>query len=162
MQPSSIMLGQDERQHGQMPFEYLRFFGMDVEYSTNYLWVGGPLLGAATMAASAIGNSNRKAQAEAMARPQWRAFGTRATIVTNHRLLIMFEGQWVSFYHEHLIQMRPEPREWHVVLMHEGAHALMLRGPWAPWLCVLIYALRYGTPWQPGVDYRTIFGITGS
>lgn len=162
VQPPSIMLAHGEVQHGQMPFEMWRFFGMDVSYSTNYLWLGGPLLGAATLAASAAANASRKARAEAQARAQWRPFGPTPAIVTNHRLLQLYQGQWLSFHHDALIEVRPDPRNWTVVLMYEGTDAMMLRGPWVPWLCVLIFALRHGTPWQPGTDYRPVFGITGS
>src|SRR5262249_30149088 len=43
--------------------------------------------------------------------------------------------------------------QWMLRINFEGVPPLTLRGPWAPWLAVVISASTTGRPWPPGVVF---------
>ena len=157
----TVLLRPGELQHAQLLMDMSQFTGMDVEYSTGYAMSGGLIGMAAGLAVSAAANANARRRAEAMARPQWRPVGRCPVIVTNQRLFLGLHGTWSSIWYSDLVQLAPNVAGWSVVLSFEGASAIMLRSPWAPWMTVAICAALYQQPWLPGVDYRGVFGAGG-
>lgn len=68
----------------------------------------------------------------------------RVAVITNLRLILAEEfALW------QINRVRPIAGEWSVALELRGRSAIVLNGPWVPWLSVVICAELYGTPWPP-------------
>jgi hypothetical protein len=144
------MLRPGEVQHGSLLMECQSFYAMEVEYSTGYVWGGGLVASAVGLAASAASNAAAKNRAERMAQPQWRHLGSLPVVATNQRLLVMIDQQWSRFELPDLVSLHLDLGQWAMQLHFEGVPPLLMRGPWAPWLTVVISASLYGRPWPPG------------
>ena len=71
----------------------------------------------------------------------------RVAIVTNQRLIV---GEEIPL--RAIARVRPGP-DWDLTLeVHGRALPLVLRGPWVPWLSVVICAELYGTPFPPAAS----------
>jgi hypothetical protein len=142
----TILLRPDEVQHGSLYLDCQTYSSADVRHTSEYP-LNPTLLGAAT---SALRNARNRSRARQLAKAQWRGLGHVATVITNQRLLLLIDNQWSTFDLSLLVGMQPDARRWTVLLTFEATPPLLLRGPWAPWLVVVISACRYGTPWPPG------------
>jgi hypothetical protein len=147
--PPTILPRPGEAQYGTLQVDSEIHCGMDVEYSSGMYASGGLLFTAASLAVSSAVNANNRRRAEALSRPQWRPWGRFPAIVTNQRLLLMTE-QWSSYDFNRLVMLEPFPQNWSVALHYEGSYPMRLRGPWVPWMTVVICATRFNQPWPPG------------
>lgn len=76
----------------------------------------------------------------------WQHRGRRAAVITSRRLILDTAG----YEFRSLILVQPNPLSWSVNLYFQGAPPIMLRGPWVPWMTVVMCAELYGAPWPPG------------
>ncbi len=142
---SGLLLQPDETEYAAADAEFLRFYGRDGStYVHSTLLMGGPFMMAATGIASAMGNRSRRTAAEREAMAQWRYCGSTRAVLTSNRLLISWEGQWVSFWLGSILEIQPHPATSSVCLAFEGSPPLSLRGPWIPYLSVALFYLRHG------------------
>jgi hypothetical protein len=146
--PPTVLTRAGESQLGAMVVEAHQFCGIDVEYSTGgYAAGGGLLFVGAAMAAGAIHDSNKRRRAEALAAPQWRPIGWVSAAVTNQRLLLMMQGTWHAHHLGNLVSILPDAARYAVTMHFDRESALMLRGPWVPWLTVVVSWAIFGRPW---------------
>jgi hypothetical protein len=75
-----------------------------------------------------------------------RVSGRQAAIVTSRRLLL--GGDAYDF--RSLVLVQPDPLDRSVILYFQGTQPIMLRGPWVPWMTVVMCTELYGSPWPPG------------
>ena len=151
---SGLILGGDEREYAATECESYRFYGLDnAGYAQSTLVMGGPFMMAATGIASAMGNRSRRNAAELQAMPQWRYGGPTRAVLTSARLLILSEGQWVSFYLASIREMQPDPAHYSLAMTFEGCPPLALRGPWMPYMSLALFYLLHGR-----ADPRAIAG----
>src|SRR5262245_25834085 len=143
-QAGSVRLQPGEVLYADIQLRHESWYGMNVTYQSSIRAFGGPLLLGATLAASAISNANRKAQAQRLAAQQWRFHGDNATLVTNHRILSFADNQWVSWYHGAAVELCPAPREYSLVALYEATNPLRLSGAGAPLMGVILGYLLYG------------------
>ncbi|MFC5002132.1 hypothetical protein ACFPIJ_30410 [Dactylosporangium cerinum] len=145
--PGAVRLNPDEVAYGDALLGYARFYGTTATYrqSSTFLF-GSATFVAAGLAATAIANSSarQRAQAQAQAAHQWRDQATVRTILTNQRLLCDYRGQWLSFWHQGVVEFQGDVAQWLFVLRYEVGDPVMLHGPAAPWFAVSIARLVYG------------------
>lgn len=157
--PPTVMVRQGETQYGALVAEAQAFFSTTVEYNTGGYGVsGGLLFVAAGMAAGAVRDSNAKRRAEAESMAQWRPLGRLSVAVTDQRLLLMIEGTWSVYHLRDLVSLQPELPHWALVLNFDGKPPLRLRGPWVPWLTVVITSIAFGRPWPNGFPPPIVIG----
>ncbi|MGH3729123.1 MAG: hypothetical protein ACRDTU_10260 [Micromonosporaceae bacterium] len=143
--PSAIRLNPDEVPYSDAVLGYSRYYGKDVTYDrSSMMLLGSATFVAAGLAANAIGNANAKNQAMAEAAVQWRDHANVRVILTNQRLLCDYSGQWLSFWHEGIVEFQGAMDQWLFVLRYEVGHPIMLHGPAAAWYGVSIAHLVYG------------------
>ena len=126
----TIALNSGEKQYGSFLVDVQAYFSTKVDYSSS-IFAGGGLF--------FTGHSTEK-------QAGWREKGRTAAIVTSQRLLL---GD-VAYDFRSLILVQPDPLDWSVNLYFQGAQPIMLRGPWVPWMTVVMCAELYGSPWPPG------------
>jgi hypothetical protein len=81
--------------------------------------------------------------------------GRRVVVVTDQRIVVG-DRQWAL---RALTEVRIEPADWTVVLrVRDRPAPLVLRGPWAPWLGVVLCAELYGTAFPPEKAARALPG----
>jgi hypothetical protein len=68
----------------------------------------------------------------------------QVAVITNLRLILAEE-----FPLWQINRVRPIAGEWSVAIEIRARSAIVLSGPWVPWLSVVICAELYGTPWPP-------------
>lgn len=51
------------------------------------------------------------------------------TILTNQRLMCDYGGQWLSFWHDGVVEFQGDLAQWMFVLRYEVGSPLMLHGP---------------------------------
>lgn len=97
-----------------------------------------------TVAASVIGNRRRRAEADALAAPQWRIVGCLPVLLTSQRVMLQIDGAWTSLWLSDMLHVVPLPAEARLELVVEDCPPVSLGGPWVPYLCVaLAYLLRH-------------------
>jgi hypothetical protein len=70
----------------------------------------------------------------------------RIAVVTNRRLILGAE----EYPLRSVVALWPRPADFTLVLEVRGTeNAVTIRGPWAPWLGVVLCAELYGTAWPP-------------
>lgn len=143
--PSALRLNHDEVPYADAVVGYARFYGMNVTYQqSNSFWWGSAAFVAAGMAADAIGNSAAKRRAEAMAATQWRDHAHVHAVLTDKRILADYQGNWLNFWHEGVVEFQGDLGQWLIVLRYQVGDPLMMHGPAVPWFAVLIARLVYG------------------
>ena len=143
--PSAVRLQPDELPHSDAMLGYARFYGMNVSYDrSSMMLLGSATFVAAGLAANAMANSSAKRKAQAMAAAQWRDHAHVRTMLTNKRLLCDFSGQWLSFWHEGVVEFQCDLTQWLFVLRYEVGDPIMLHGPAAPWFAVSVARIVYG------------------
>lgn len=75
---------------------------------------------------------------------QWR--GRKPVVVTSRRLVL----DDTDHEFRSLITIQPDPLDFAVTLFFQGAQPIKLRGPWVPWMTVVLCAELFGTAWPPG------------
>ena len=85
-------------------------------------------------------------KSEGGAEEGWRPQGRKPVVVTSRRLVI--DG--VDHEFRSLITIQPNPLDFAVTLFFQGGQPIMLRGPWVPWMTVVLCAEMFGTAWPPG------------
>lgn len=129
-----------------MPVGYERYYGQDVTYGrSGGLFFGHPAFVVAGVVASTIGNEARRLSAESRARAQWRDGQEIRVLITNHRLVCLVAGGWMSFYYSAMTAVYPEVREGALVCEFNGGTApLRLFGPNAPIAAVMTVLGAHG------------------
>jgi hypothetical protein len=145
MPPGAVRLDPDEVPYAEAVLGYARFYGMSVTYErSNMFLLGSATFVAAGLAANAIANSSAKSRAAAQAATQWRDHAYVRTILTNKRFLCDYGGQWLSFWHEGIVEFQGDMAQWLFVLRYQVGDPMMLHGPAAPWFAVSVAYLVYG------------------
>lgn len=139
-----VRLDDGEVLHANVQANCWWYGATDVEYEQRQLLVFGSLgLLGLSAAASAAWNRRRRAEAEALAAPQWRLLGCAPVLATNERLLVQAEGTWTSVWLPDVLQFLPEPTDDWLELDSEGLPPLAIGGPWAPYLAVVLSYLLW-------------------
>ncbi|MFT2815897.1 hypothetical protein [Leifsonia sp. A12D58] len=122
-----------------VPVEYERYYGQDVAYNSGGgFFIGPPAFVVAGLAVNSMANAARRRNAEAAARSQWREWQQVRLLVTNHRLICLANGQWMSFHYSAMTAVYPEVREWALVCeFGVMSPPLRIRGTNAPIAAVM-------------------------
>lgn len=148
--PSPVLLEPGEVLHADLTAHGWRFHGVDVIYEEPHvIGIGGPFLFAVTAAAAATARRRAKAEAERLAAPQWRPLGLLRILVTDRRLLVLYQGAWASVWYVGIRQTHPAVHEQRLQLVFEDDPPYALAGPWVPYLTVVLSATLAD---QLGVD----------
>jgi hypothetical protein len=158
--PGPIRLGPGEVLLGESILGYARFYGTTVTYQgSTSLLLGSAAFVVAGMAANAIANSAARRRAEAQAATQWRDHANVRTLLTNKRLMCDYGGQWLSFWHEGVVEFLGDLARWMFVLRYEVGDPIMLHGPAAPWFAVAVAHIAYG---RPGLQLPALAAVARS
>ncbi|GAA3879154.1 hypothetical protein GCM10022243_49820 [Saccharothrix violaceirubra] len=149
-----LVLGQDEVAYADLAIGYARYYSMTVEYQqSSGFFFGSPLFVAAGLAANAIGNANARNRAAAQSAPQWREHCVARTVVTNQRTMCQIQGQWLSFWHGGVVEFTGDPAAGWCAMTFGDSEPLMLTGPTAPWLTVLLSYFVHGAQRFPQLPH---------
>ncbi|WP_293694533.1 hypothetical protein [uncultured Agrococcus sp.] len=142
---NDIMLRPEELAFLRAPLNYARHYATDVSYvHTSGFYFGSPLFVAAGLIGQSVANSHAKAQAARESQLQWREWQVASVVLTNERLLIRVNSQWLTFDHAAVISFHPEPSRWYIVIEYEGTSPLMLSGIGVPHLSVVMASILRG------------------
>ncbi|MGW4940413.1 hypothetical protein ACWEOZ_02330 [Actinoplanes sp. NPDC004185] len=130
----TVELQAEEKQYGSFLADVSAYFSTKVDYSSSIFASGGLFF------------TGHSAEQTSEARAGWSDGERQAATVTSQRLLV--GGTAYDF--RSLIMIQPNPLDWSVNLYFQGAQPIMLRGPWVPWMTVVMCAELYGSPWPPG------------
>ena len=130
----TVRLGAGEKEYGAFPADVSAYFSTDVDYSSSIFASGGFFF---------TGSS-------AETRGGWRFQGRQRVTITSQRLILGDEDVERAYEYRSLILLQPNPLDWSVNVYFQGAQPIMLRGPWIPWMTVVMSAELYGCPWPPG------------
>jgi hypothetical protein len=148
---TSLLLNPGEVPYADLVLEYARYYAMTVPYGTQRtLLFGSAPLFAAGLLLDAAANGAAKRQAAAAAATQWRDIHLTRIALTNQRILALVEGTWLVFWHSAMLDVWPDPQHWAWFAAYNGSEPLRLRGPWAPWLSVVVGAIVCGREWLAG------------
>jgi hypothetical protein len=143
--PNAVRLKPDEVLYADAMLGYARYYGTTVSYErSSMLLLGSASFVAAGMAANAMMNSSAKQRAAAQAATQWRDHAQVRTMLTNQRLMCDYGGEWLSFWHEGVVEFQGDMAQWLFVLRYQVGHPIMLHGPATPWFAVSVAHLVYG------------------
>lgn len=121
--------------------------------------LGGPVFIAAALIGTALTNAAARRTAERRAAPQWRSEGFPRVILTNKRLLLQPPAnyQWLSFWHAHLFEFRPDVRTYSLYLGYQDCAPILLRGPRVSWLSVAQACCIYPQPQLAALPFFSLF-----
>lgn len=143
--PSALRLNPDETYHAEAMLGYARFYGMNVSAQQNSgFYFGSTTFVAAGMIGDAIGNAHARNKAAAMSAAQWREHSTVRAVLTDKRILCDVRGQWLSFWHNGVVELAADLTQYSFVLRYEVGEPMMLHGPGAPWYAVAVARIVYG------------------
>jgi len=126
----TVELQAGEKQYGSFLVDVSAYFSKTVDLSSSIFASGGLFF----------------TEHSTETRDGWRDGARQAVVVTSQRLLL----GGVAYDFRSLIMIQPNPLDWSVNLYFQGAQPIMLRGPWVPWMTVVMCAELYGSPWPPG------------
>jgi hypothetical protein len=91
-----------------------------------------------------LGDSLEEKRAARAAAPRWRGGQDTRAVLTDRRLLVLADSEWVEFGYSQVKAFYPDPWSWRVVLEFAGACApLCLTGPATPSvMAMLCWALH--------------------
>jgi hypothetical protein len=72
--------------------------------------------------------------------------GRELAVITNQRLIVGTDEHRLA----RMAAIEPDPASWSVRLRLRNAEPVTLRGPWVPWLSVVLSAELHGTAFPPG------------
>ncbi|ROQ41510.1 hypothetical protein EDF46_0890 [Frondihabitans sp. PhB188] len=122
-----------------------RFYGQDAGYQpTGSFLLGSPAFILAGLVVTGAVNASRQRAAQALAATQWRDREGIRVLVTNHRLLCLVRGQWLSFHYGAMTAVYPEVAERTLVCGFESIPPLRLSGIDAPILAVMTLFMTHG------------------
>ena len=126
--------------------DYARYYGRDVSYSqTSGFFFGHPAFVIAGLAATGIGNANRRNAAVTAAQATWRERQPARVIVTNQRLVCHAGGHWLSFPYSSMTAVYPEVDRWTLICeFGDTAEPLLLAGPHSALISVMTVLLTHG------------------
>ncbi|MEV8510627.1 hypothetical protein AB0368_38160 [Actinoplanes sp. NPDC051475] len=130
----TIALSVGEKQYGAFPANALSYFSPEVDYSSSIFASGGFFF----------------TESSTATRCGWRHEGRQTVTLTSQRLVLRGADRAHAYDFRTLILIQPNPLDWSVNLYFQGAQPMMLRGPWVPWMTVVMSAELYGSPWPPG------------
>ena len=134
---------------------YERFYGTTVEYRTqNTMYLGRPSFVMAGLAVDAVANASAKSAAMRQAAEQWREQQPARILISNQRLAVFANGQWLSFPFETMSACYPAPEVWSVTFEFPGVAPMRLVGRGAPLIAVwsvLATHGRVGVEQHPGL-----------
>jgi len=140
-----IRLRPGEQLYSRNVLGYARYYGTTVPYErSNHFWFGSTTFVVAGLAADSISNAVARSRAEAMAATQWRDHGHVQTILTSQRFLCDYRGQWLSFWHEGVVELVVDVPRWAFIVRYEEGAPLLLHGPAAPWFALAAARVIYG------------------
>ncbi len=126
----SMVLNPQEQAVCSSAAHYARFYGTQANYMhSSAFFMGRPSFVAVGMAATALGNSVRRRQAQAYAQAQWREQQVVAATITNQRVLCQKQdGTWLSFYFDAVTNIDADANNGTLILQFHNAEPLMLGG----------------------------------
>lgn len=132
--------------HADVPIGYARYYGTTAyAQQTSSIFVGHPAFVIAGLAGTALLNASARSAAHRQAADQWREHGTVRLVVSNQRLLVQRNGQWIGFHHSGLAAVYPDPERRGLVCQYHDTSPLMLQGIWGPLAAVVVVAASHGT-----------------
>ncbi|MGC5021332.1 hypothetical protein [Micromonospora sp. DT47] len=132
---TSVRMGAGESAYADDMMECSRYYALDGylhERPASYL-------SPTDLIGSAIRNQSSRKAAEG----QWRDTHVTRVVLTNQRLLVSFEGRWLSFWHKTIAEFLPAPVDFCLILTCHDAAPLRLRGPTAASTAVALASLLY-------------------
>lgn len=140
-----VIPNHDETFFYDVDARYERFYGTTESYAQHTgLFVGRPAFVLAGVAATAIANSASHSAAANRAATQWREAQHSRILVSNQRLVIQANGQWLSFYLSGMTACYPSPEAWSVAFEFGDTSPLRLTGRGAPLVAVWTVLARQG------------------
>lgn len=127
--PSGVDPPPVETVHGEISAYGWRYHALDgVPYERHMCIVGGGFGMVFTGLLSAVGNSRRRRQAEALAAPQWRPLGPLRLAYTSERLLVWHRQAWWSVWFAAVVGSRWDPAGGALDLFFEAEAPYRLAG----------------------------------
>lgn len=118
-----------EQFFARLDLNYSRYYGQDVGYSQSSAFAfGRPAFVIGVLAVSAIANASARSKAAAQSAPQWREWQTTVVYVSNHRLAVHANGQWLSFDYAAMTAVYPEVDASTLVCQFNSSEPLLLSG----------------------------------
>ena len=135
----------DEQFFFDVDEQYERFYGTAAEYtqrSGSYL--GRPSFVMAGLAIDAISNAASRSAAMRAAAAQWREQQRSRILVSNQRIVVQANGQWLSFDYASMSACYPDPEHWCVAFEFFSAQPMRLVGRSAPIIAVWTVLATHG------------------
>lgn len=152
-----LVMAPGESAYLDVPVHYSRFSGRDVLHRRAGAYFLGGGSGAAFAAGCLmLGDSISEARAVRAAAPRWRHGQQTRAVLTNRRLLVLADNEWVEFAYSQVKAFYPDPWAWRVVLEFAGTCApVCLTGPDTPsvmaYLCWALHGAQ-GLRTHPGLQ----------
>lgn len=128
-----------------VPAVYDRYYGQDATYQrAGGLLLGSPAFLLAGLAVTGLANAQRRRAAEQQAATQWRDRQPTRVVVTNHRLVCLLGGQWLSYHYSAMNAVYPEVAARTLVCGFASIPPLRLSGADAPILAVMTIFATHG------------------
>jgi hypothetical protein len=142
--------------HAETEFQYARYYGLDVDVSVTRT-VPAPRLFGLRSPLDVIRDARDEAafrraivraqrEAQEMSAPRWQDDRVVTTLLTEQRILCLVDGEWLSFWHAGVTELRVTLPEWSLVLAFDSGDPLQLRGPDVPWYALAVAYLVKGAP----------------
>lgn len=129
----------------QVSAHYSRYYGQNVHYNQGGGFAfGPPAFVAAVVTGNMIANRSAKRRAEQQAAEQWRERQYASVLVTDRRLLINANGQWLWFYYGGISAIHPAVDRFELVLEFSDTSPLRLEGPDVVSVAVWVLRQRFG------------------
>jgi hypothetical protein len=93
---------------------------------------------------SVAGSMLRNWSVRKLAEAQWRHPQRARAVLTDYRLMVLIEGQWLEFAHENLVEFQPAPADFQMIMTYHGTPALRLTGRSVPTMAVAAASVLEG------------------
>ncbi|SIN89215.1 hypothetical protein [Agromyces cerinus] len=125
--------------------QYQRFYGTTAQWSQRSgFYMGRPGFVVAGLVTDAIANSTAKSAAMRAAAEQWREHQQARILISNQRLAINVNGQWLSFDFAAMTACYPDLDHWAVTFEFPSAEPLRLIGKGSPLVAVWSVLATHG------------------
>ncbi|HZT66519.1 MAG TPA: hypothetical protein VFA11_12085 [Acidimicrobiales bacterium] len=116
--------------HGELTAYGWRYYALEgVLYERHMCLLGGGFGMVLTGVTSAVGNSRRRRQAEALVAPQWRPLGPLRIAYTSERLLVWHREAWWSVWLAAVVGSRWDPANEALELFFQWEAPYRIAGP---------------------------------